>query len=232
MMSGKCPTGTLILAGLTLATSVLAGVMAQRGLATWLEAASFVTGAVCVWLTVKENVWNFPIGLVNVATFCVVFYRSRLFADAGLQVVYFVLGMIGWYLWVYGGERKTELKITLASVAERWITMACAAAMTIVLWRVLRLAGSAPFWDALTSSISLAAQWLLNKKRLENWIGWIVVDVIYVPLYLYKGLYLTAILYGVFLVMAVMGYFQWRATWRKEREEKRGIDVVLVEGAV
>src|SRR4051794_32099592 len=94
---------TAVLSLLTTAVSVIAAVMAALGYASWLEAASFVTGAVCVWLTVKENVWNFPIGLLNVATFSIVFFESRLFADAGLQVVYFVLGVMGWYLWLYGG---------------------------------------------------------------------------------------------------------------------------------
>ena len=78
--------------------------------------------------------------------------------------------------------------------------------------------GSASFWDALTTSISLASQWLLNRKRLESWIGWIIVDVIYVPLYIYKDLYLTAILYGLFLLMAVMGLRAWHAAWRENLE--------------
>src|SRR5437868_3149656 len=82
--------------------------MALRGLASWLEAISFATGAICVWLTVKESVWNFPISLANVATFFIVFGRAHLFADQGLQVVYFVLTIIGWYMWLYGGERHTR----------------------------------------------------------------------------------------------------------------------------
>src|SRR3954465_7102957 len=100
------------LAFLTVAASILAGAMAAFGFASWLEAASFVTGAVCVWLTVRESVWNFPIGMLNVATFAFVFVRARLYADAGLQVVYFVLGGIGWYLWLYGGKGRTALPVT------------------------------------------------------------------------------------------------------------------------
>ena len=83
---------------LILAVSVLAVAMAMLELASWLEAASFITGALCVWLTVKQSIWNFPLGLVNVTGYCIVFYQSRLFADAGLQVVYFVLGVDGSYL--------------------------------------------------------------------------------------------------------------------------------------
>ena len=201
----------IIFSGLLATVTALALASRMAGLSTWLEVAAFVTGAVCVWLTVKENIWNFPIGLVNCATFGFVFFESRLFADSGLQVVYFVLGAIGWRLWLKGGVHRTRLKISRAGTKELAITAAVVAALAVGLWQLLqRVGGSASFWDALTTSISLGAQWLLNKKRLENWVLWIVVDVIYVPLYLYKELYLTALLYLVFLIMATMGLMQWR----------------------
>lgn len=213
------------------AVSVLATTMAILGLASWLESASFVTGALCVWLTVKQNIWNFPLGLINVATFCVVFFQSRLYADAGLQVVYFGLGVVGWYLWLCGGANRTALKVSRASVWELSLICVFIAAATLGLWSMLaQVGGSASFWDALTTSISLASQWLLNRKRLENWVGWIIVDIIYVPLYIYKDLYLTAILYGLFLLMAVMGLRAWSAAWRQESEI--GGAEMLVEGAI
>ncbi|MCA9205395.1 MAG: nicotinamide mononucleotide transporter [Planctomycetales bacterium] len=216
---------------LIVAVCVLATAMAVFRLASWLESASFITGALCVWLTVKQNVWNFPLGLINVATFCVVFFQARLFADAGLQVVYFGLGVAGWYLWLHGGANRTPLKVSRASVRELSLICVFAAVSTTGLWKVLALVGgSASFWDALTTSISLASQWLLNRKRLESWIGWIIVDVIYVPLYIYKDLHLTAILYGIFLVMAVMGLRAWIAAWRQH--SKVGAAEVLVEGAM
>jgi nicotinamide mononucleotide transporter len=165
--------------------SVLATAMAILRLASWLESASFITGALCVWLTVKQNIWNFPLGLINVSTFCVVFFQSRLFADAGLQVVYFGLGVVGWYLWLHGGANRTPLKVARASAWELSLICVFVAASTLGLWMALdTVGGSASFWDAVTTSISLASQWLLNRKRLESWIGWIIVDVIYVPLYL------------------------------------------------
>jgi len=202
--------------GMCVAAGALAVTMALADRATWLEAVSFVTGAICVWLTVKESVWNFPIGLLNVATFSVVFFQSRLFADAGLQVVYFVLGVIGWRLWLYGGKDRTTLQISRCSSVELGLVAVFIVGATFGLWGLLRHAGgSASFWDALTTSLSLAAQWLLNRKRLESWAVWILVDAIYVPLYLFKDLYLTAILYALFLAMAAIG---WRAWQRALRE--------------
>lgn len=206
------PRDSLILAALAAGAFAVALGMALTGRASWLEAASFVTGAVCVWLTVRENVWNFPIGLVNVATFSVVFFGSRLYADAGLQGVYFVLGVMGWAMWLRGGQDRTELHVTRSSRRELLGSAAFCALCTLALWRTLHLAGgSSSFLDALTTSMSLASQWLLNRKRLENWLGWIAVDIIYVPLYLSKGLTLTAVLYAVFLGMAILGYRRWRA---------------------
>src|SRR6187402_95403 len=103
---------------LTLSASALSALAAVRGVATWFEVISFVTGAVCVWLTVRENVWNFPISLLNVATFSVVFFRSHLFADASLQVVYFLLTLIGWWMWIFGGKDRGPLSVSRATPHE------------------------------------------------------------------------------------------------------------------
>ena len=199
------------LAVLTGATTLVAAITLWLKVTTVLEAVSFVTGALCVWLVVRENVWNFPIGLLNVATFSIVFFQSRLFADAGLQVVYFVLGVVGWRLWLRGGNNHTRLSLSRIGITESaWLTVFVVVS-TMCLWQTLHhLGGSASFWDALTTSLSLASQWMLNRKQLENWLGWIVVDTIYVPLYLSKGLYLTAILYAIFLCMAIIGWKQWQ----------------------
>jgi len=208
---------SLILLSLFVLTTMLALVMGATKRATWLEALGFVTGALCVWLTVRENIWNFPLGLVNVAAFAVVFLRAELYADAGLQLVYFVLGILGWYFWLSGGEQASTLDVRRASPLELLATSAAGIGMTFLLWELLSQYGSsASFWDALTTSLSLCAQWLLTRKRVENWWFWIVVDVIYVPLYLYKELYLTAILYAVFLCMATLGLLRWQSVLRKQ----------------
>src|SRR4249919_2979480 len=141
---------------LTIIVSAIAIAMAICDHASWLEAFSFVTGALCVWLTVRENVWNFPIGLVNVAAFFIVFFQSQLFADAGLQIVYFVLGVMGWRMWLYGGENLSRLVVSRAATVELAMMVILAAAGTFVMWRLLQpLSGTTSFWDALTTSISL-----------------------------------------------------------------------------
>lgn len=216
-MTGSTKRETLLLAALTAAITLLAFAGVRLGLSTPLEAAGVVTGAVCVWLTVRESVWNFPVSLANVSLFCVLFFGARLYADAGLQVVYFALALIGWHLWLHGGERGTALRVSRVGRGEAAALVAGGAALTVVLWITLRhVGGSASFWDALTTSISLCAQWMLNRKHVESWYAWIAADIIYIPLYAYKELYLTAGLYAVFLVMATMGLLHWRRTWRAQ----------------
>jgi len=207
-----------VLAGVWIVAVSTAVTAAAFGQASWLEAFGFVTGAVCVWLTVKQSVWNFPISLMTVAAFLFVFAQARLYADAGLQVVYFILTVIGWWMWLHGGKGRTALRVTQVSPAEAAIVATCGVVLFVGLWQLLaHVGGSATVWDALTTSLSLCAQWLLNRKRLASWYCWIAVDVIYVPLYAYKHLYLTSFLYAVFLCMATMGLLEWRKAYRRER---------------
>jgi nicotinamide mononucleotide transporter len=182
---------------------------------TVAELAGFVTGAACVYLTVKANILNFPVGLANDAFFLVLFLSAGLYADSALQIVYLVLGAIGWWQWVYGGAGRTRLVVTRASSTELVILVGLVAAVTVPLTIILTSAHDiAPFWDALTTSVSLAAQWLLNTKKVQNWYFWIAADVIYVPLYFVKDLWMTAIVYAVFLAMCVAGLRAWRAAYR------------------
>jgi nicotinamide mononucleotide transporter len=207
-----------VLGAMLAITTVVSLAMWHMGRSSLLEVFSFITGALCVWLTVKENVWNFPISLVNVVAFAFVFFQSRLFSDAGLQVVYFVLTLHGWYLWLHGGEGRTRLQISRLPPGEALIVAAVGMGITAGLTMLMRhLHGAAPFWDALTTAICLCAQYLLNRKYVESWYCWIAADVIYIPLYFYKDLWLTSVLYAVFLVMANMGLARWLAVYRESR---------------
>jgi nicotinamide mononucleotide transporter len=175
------------------------------------EVLGFATGGACVWLVVREHLWNWPVGLANNIFFFVLFFESRLYADMSLQVVYFAMGVYGWLHWRFGGTQRTELSITRTTRTE-WLTLA--AAIPLGTWALhevlLRVNGAAPLWDALTTVLSLAAQYLLCQKRLENWWIWITADLIYIPLYFSRHLPLTAVLYAVLLTMCLIGLSQWR----------------------
>jgi len=178
---------------------------------SWAELLGFATGALGVWLTVRFNIWNFPIGIANNVFFFVLFWTARLYADAALQVVYLVLGFLGWWEWLHGGERRSRRVMGPATLRGCLILLALVVPATWGLTVLLTHAHDiAPFWDALSTALSLAAQWLLNLKKLQNWFFWIAADVVYVPLYFVKVLYLTGIVYVLFLSMCVLGLRAWR----------------------
>jgi nicotinamide mononucleotide transporter len=177
-----------------------------------LEIFAVITGAIAVFLSVRQKIWSWPVGLVNATLYFVLFHRVGLYSDMGLQVVYFLLSLYGWYEWLYGGEGKTELTVTRAA-PRHWGLLFGAG---VVVWYALgtltaRLPGAAlPYLDAATTTTSLLAQWMMTRKLLENWLVWIAVDVVYVGMFIFKKLYPTAGLYALFLALAVMGYVQWR----------------------
>jgi nicotinamide mononucleotide transporter len=176
------------------------------------EILGVVFGIVSVYLTVRENIWCWPTGLVNVALFIIVFYQARLYADMGLQVLYVILCLYGWYEWLHGGSNHGPLRVSRAPRAALLGLFAGGIAFAWPLGALLRTAtdASLPYFDASTASFSLVAQALQTKKWIENWWVWIVVDAVYVGMYIVKGLYLTAGLYAIFLVLAAAGLVQWR----------------------
>jgi nicotinamide mononucleotide transporter len=177
-----------------------------------LEAVAVVFGIVSVYLSTQENIWSWPTALVNVALFSALFLRSGLYSDTGLQVVYFVLSLYGWYEWLYGGAGHTAITVSRTS-GKTWIALG---SIGVVAWALLgsitsRLPGTAlPYVDAATTTVSLLAQWMMTRKLIENWLIWIAVDVVYVGMFIYKGLYLTAFNYGIYLALAVLGYIAWK----------------------
>ena len=166
---------------------------------SYIEIVGFVTGALCVWLVARQHIANWPIGLANSAAFLLLFADAGLYADSALQVVYLALGAYGWWAWVHGTD-ELRIKATrpvTRTTNQQWLVLAAAAAMstaaiTVVLDR--HTASTVPFWDALTTVLSLCATWGQTRKKVESWWLWIAADVIYVPLYAYKDLWLTAVL--------------------------------------
>ncbi|MGV3538686.1 MAG: nicotinamide riboside transporter PnuC, partial [Rufibacter sp.] len=158
------------------------------------EAIGFVTGLLCVWLAARQNVWTFPIALISVAFYVVVFYDALLFADMGLQVVFAVLNFYGWYLWLYKAGRRVERPVTLTRRWQWGLVALFVPVFTVGLGYYLdnHTQADIPHWDAGTTAVSLGAQWLMSRKKLENWLLWIGVDIVYVPIYIHKELYLTA----------------------------------------
>jgi nicotinamide mononucleotide transporter len=177
-----------------------------------LEIWGAVTGAVCVGLQVKQNIWNWPIGIANNVLYIIVFWRSGLFADCGLQVFYIIISVYGFLSWRRGSEQHSELKVSGVTLSHAtWIASATALSTLVIAWFLKTQTNSnVPWGDKTTTSLSLAAQYMMSRKILENWWIWNLANVISICLFIYKGLYPTALLYGVFFVMCVAGYIGWR----------------------
>lgn len=178
---------------------------------SWAEVLGFVTGAWCVWLVGRQSVWNWPIGIANNLVWILLFATAGLFADSALQIVYIALAVWGWRNWVQGRAGET-LPVT-GTTGTEWMWLAGAGiAGTGALMLLLDTATSStvPFWDAVTTVLSLLATWGQATKRWESWLLWITADLIYIPLYLHKGLTLTALLYAGFLLLCVRGLLAWR----------------------
>lgn len=186
---------------------------------SWLEATAVAFGIVSVYLSVRQNIWSWPTAIVNVLLYVLVFRDAKLYADMGLQVVYFALSVYGWYEWLYGGANRTQLKVSRTS-ARTSVALGVIAVVSVAVLGTLFARftdASLPYVDSATASTSLVAQWMMTRKVMENWAVWMAVDVVYVGMFIFKHLYLTAGLYAVFFVLAAMGHREWKASWRADR---------------
>jgi nicotinamide mononucleotide transporter len=183
-----------------------------------LELLGFGTGAACVWLIARQNIWNWPLGLANNLLFMVLFTRSGLYADVGLQAFYIVIGIYGWWHWLHGGRDHGALRVSRTPPREALLAGALTAlgiaGMVLALRRFTN--STVPVLDATVTGLSIAAQVLMARKRLENWWVWIVANLLSIGLLAYKHLYITAGLYAVFLAICVLGLVEWTRSWRKE----------------
>lgn len=184
---------------------------------TWLEWVGTVTGFACVYLAAKQSIWNWPVAIISVAAYCILFYEYKLYGDAALQLYFMGTSVYGWYYWIKRKEAHAKPVVSLSRQGYA-NTVIAVALLSVLLGFFLKhfTDTNVPFADGFCTAISFVAQLLMTRKVLQNWILWIVADACYVPLYLYKNLDLTAVLYALFLAIALMGYIEWRRTWKMQ----------------
>ena len=178
-----------------------------------LELFAAALGVIAVWLTVKQNPWCWPIGLVMVLLYSWIFFEVKLYSDMLLQVVYAALQLYGWWQWTRTGATMHGREVSRLDGRSVALSLAIGALGSLLLGAAMVQWTDAaqPWLDAALTGFSLVAQVWMAQKRVQCWPLWIALDVIFVGLFIYKGLYLTATLYGLFTVIAVQGWREWRA---------------------
>ena len=177
-----------------------------------LELIATLTGLIHVWLLTREKVIAWPFGIVSVAIYVYIFFVSRLYSDAILHVVYIGLNTYGWYHWLQPTQIRQNIPVTRLT-GKQLSTIIGAIVLLTLLWGYVmdtRTDADFAYFDAFTTVASLIAQFLLTRKKIDNWMIWIAVDLVAIPIYLLKGLYITSGLYTVYLILCVSGWLAWR----------------------
>ena len=188
--------------------------------ATWVieqyfEIIAAGLGFIAIFLQIKQNVWYWLVSIIMVSMYIYIYIDARLYADMSLQVYYLIISFYGWYMWLYGeklNDHKTQLSVsTISQNLLVILTSISIVLFFIIAWILLQFTNSdVPYWDSFTTSLSFVATWMLARKKIENWLIWIVVDAASVGIYLYKELYPTAVLFLFLTLLAFVGYSKWK----------------------
>jgi len=182
-----------------------------------LEWLAVIAGFVCIYLAAKESIWNWPISLISVTAYGFLFFKEAMYGDMTLQIYFLFTGIYGWYFWF---SKKTERQkpITLLTRKGWLVSIASIIILSLLLgWFMASYTNSTvPYADGFCTSVSFLAQILLTRKVLQNWLLWVFVDICYIPLFIYKHLNLSAVLYFVLIAIAYKGYLDWRKTYREQ----------------
>jgi nicotinamide mononucleotide transporter len=184
---------------------------------SWLQANAFelvaaIVTIVSIWLATRQNIGYYPTGVVALVMYTWLFFQAKLYAESLLQVICLVLMIYGWYEWLHGGAHRTELPV---SRTPRWawisgVTSGVVGSAIVIAVQLRFTDNPSPYVDSSLMVWSLVAQWMTARKWIENWILWVVINTISVPLYVTRSLWITAVLYAGLWLLAILGYLKWR----------------------
>jgi nicotinamide mononucleotide transporter len=189
-----------------------------------LELTGVVTGLLCVYLAAKNNIWNWPFAIISTAIYIFIFAEAALYADMGQNVYLLLINIYGWYYWSRQPADAPKVPVVRITQKQIALLLSIAALATPTLgFLLVKLApllhyqpAAFPYLDSFCTVISLTAQVFMARKVLENWLIWIFVDIIYVGIYLSKGLQPTAFMFGVYAILALVGYIDWRKDYKRQ----------------
>lgn len=185
-----------------------------------LELLGLIFGLLAVYYLIKENILTWPAGIAYVLVSFVIFWQQKLYADFALHVFFLVLNVYGWWYWLKGGKVTTKEEVSITHTKPViLIGILVISVIGIGVMGNLLMAytdASLPYWDSATTVLSLSGMWLTARKKIENWYFWFVVDILATGVYFYKGIYFYAILYLIYIGLAIVGYLAWKKTMKAQ----------------
>ncbi|WP_178797963.1 nicotinamide riboside transporter PnuC [Bacteroidaceae bacterium] len=186
----------------------------------YLEIAGAFIGLLYLWFEYKASIWLWPVSVIMPAIYIIVYYQAGLYADSGISVYYLLAGVYGWWVWLKRTSGKVEKPITFTPSGLVLPLLIIFCVVFVCIGKVLELYtdSTVPWWDSFTTALSIIGMWMLAHKYVEQWLVWLVVDVVSCALYVYKDLYYTSCLYGLYAVIAFFGYLKWKQLMRMSDE--------------
>ncbi|MGI6719053.1 MAG: nicotinamide riboside transporter PnuC [Bacteroidales bacterium] len=187
-----------------------------------LEIIAVIFGIFSVWFGQKENILIFPMGIISTSIYVYICYKANLFAQSGINLYYTIVSFYGLYMWSRKDKNNAQLKISVLSRNNKWLLLVITIVIFVLLYNFIGLftknsqnldgyyGSMVMYIDSFVASLCLIAMFLSARKKVENWIFWIIADLISIPLFIMQGLYFTVIQFVIFLVLAVMGFVKWR----------------------
>ena len=177
-----------------------------------LEFVGLIIGLLYLYLEYKANIWLWPVGVIMPLVYIVIFYHSKFYADMGIYIYYFFVSIYGWYIWSKSLKQTDEIMIS--HLPRRYLVKLATIFLitfAVIAYVLIRFTDSpVPYGDSFTTSLSILAMWMLAHKYIEQWLLWIVVNIVSTGLYFWKGLDTTAVLFIVYSIIPVFGYFKWK----------------------
>jgi nicotinamide mononucleotide transporter len=184
-----------------------------------LEISGVISGIGCVYLAARNNIWSWPLAIISVSLYIIIFYDAKLYADTGLQVYFLITNIYGWYFWSRKSEMDKKVPVSFANGKLILLSLIAIVIFTLLLGTFLYKGTDAafPYIDSFCTACSLVAQLFLARKIIENWLIWIFVDIIYIGVYMIKDLHLTAGMYALYVLIAAMGYINWKKEYKQSK---------------
>lgn len=189
-----------------------------------IEIIGTLVGVIYLWLEYRASIYLWVASIIMPAIYLYVYYNAGLYADFGINIYYLLIALYGWAAWRYGfhlfgSKKKEEKELAITHTPKRvWgkLALTYIAAQCAITYILVNYTDSTvPLWDSFTTALSIVGMWMLARKYIEQWWVWLVVDAVSAWLYIYKGLYFTAVLYAVYAIISIFGYFKWRKLMQK-----------------